>query len=108
MGVSKRFHLPFLVHVQSCLTLDLFVIPIVSLLLILVTLHDAILRWLASLIRLQFGHYLTSARDGLVKATPDRLWFIHERVLVRYLHPLHDVLARYDILILWRQLKHFV
>ena len=43
-----------------------------------------------------------------MEAAPGLLWLVHERVFLRDLHPLDDVLATDDVLIGWRQLEHLV
>lgn len=106
--VRQRLHLALLVHVELCLALDLLLVPIVSLLLILVTLHHSILSLSSGLIGLQRGHQFIGASNRLVEAAPGLLWLVHERVLLGDLHPLDDVLATDDVLICWCQLEHLV
>ena len=43
-----------------------------------------------------------------MEAAPGLLWLVHERVFLRDLHPLDDVLATDDVLIGRCQLEHLV
>ena len=106
--VRQRLHLALLVDVELSFALDLLFVPVVPLLLILVTLHHSILCFSSGLIGLQRGHQFVGACNRLVEAAPGLLWLVHERVLLRDLHPLDDVLATDDVLISWCQLEHLV
>ena len=108
LWIGKRLHLSLLVNILLSLALDFLLVPIISLFLILVTLHDSILSFSTRIIRFQRCHQFICAGDGFVEATPGLLWFVHEWVFFRYLHPLDDILTTDDVLISWCQLEHLV
>ena len=90
------------------LALDFFLTLVISLFLILETLHGLNPSLSTAFIWLKLFHHTIGGCGRFMETTPDGLRLVHERVFLRYMHPVDNILLRNNIFVLLCQLEHLV